>query len=43
MILRLMKQLNEVEKTTFIFSTHDPDILKYAHGVVKIKDGLMAN
>ena len=42
-ILRLMKQLNEVEKTTFIFSTHDPDILKYAHGVVKIKDGLMAN
>ena len=43
MILKLMKQLNEVEKTTFIFSTHDPDILKYAHGVVKIKDGLMAN
>jgi putative ABC transport system ATP-binding protein len=42
-ILRLMKQLNEIEKTTFIFSTHDPDILKYAHGVVKIKDGLMAN
>ena len=43
MILRLMKELNEIEKTTFIFSTHDPDILKYAHGVVKIKDGLMAN
>jgi len=42
-ILRLMKELNEIEKTTFIFSTHDPDILKYAHGVVKIKDGLMAN
>jgi putative ABC transport system ATP-binding protein len=42
-ILRLMKELNELEKTTFIFSTHDPDILKYAHGVVKIKDGLMAN
>jgi putative ABC transport system ATP-binding protein len=43
MILQLMKELNEHEKTTFIFSTHDPDILKYAHGVVKIKDGLMAN
>jgi len=42
-ILRLMKELNEIENTTFIFSTHDPDILKYAHGVVKIKDGLMAN
>ena len=43
MILQQMKMLNELEKTTFIFSTHDPDILKYAHGVVKIKDGLMAN
>jgi len=43
MILRQMKMLNELERTTFIFSTHDPDILKYAHGVVKIKDGLMAN
>ncbi|HEQ71175.1 MAG TPA: ABC transporter ATP-binding protein [Spirochaetia bacterium] len=39
MILELMKELNVVEKTTFIFSTHDPDILKYANGVVKIKDG----
>ena len=39
-ILTLMKELNEIEKTTFIFSTHDPDILKYANGVVKIKDGL---
>ena len=43
MILKLMKELNILEKTTFIFSTHDPDILKYANGVVKIKDGLMAN
>jgi putative ABC transport system ATP-binding protein len=38
-----MKELNTIEKTTFIFSTHDPDILKYANGVVKIKDGLMAS
>ena len=42
MILRLMKELNRLEKTTFIFSTHDPDILRYANGVVKIKDGMMA-
>jgi len=42
MILKLMKELNTIEKTTFVFSTHDPDILKYANGVVKIKDGLMA-
>ncbi len=43
MILKLMKELNRIEKTTFIFSTHDADILKYANGVVKIKDGLMTN
>jgi putative ABC transport system ATP-binding protein len=43
MILKLMKELNELEKTTFVFSTHDPDILKYANGVLKIKDGLMVN
>ncbi len=38
-ILELMKELNTVEKTTFIFSTHDPDVLKYAKDVVKIRDG----
>ena len=38
-ILRLMQQLNKIEKTTFIFSTHDPEVLKYAKRVVKIKDG----
>jgi putative ABC transport system ATP-binding protein len=43
MILKQMKELNVLEKTTFVFSTHDPDILKYANGVLKIKDGLMVN
>jgi putative ABC transport system ATP-binding protein len=43
MILELMKELNTIEKTTFVFSTHDADILKYANGVLKIKNGLMAN
>jgi putative ABC transport system ATP-binding protein len=38
-ILALMQELNEIEKTTFIFSTHDPEVLKYAKNVVKIKDG----
>lgn len=38
-ILKLMRDLNEMEKTTFIFSTHDPDVLKYAKNIVKIKDG----
>ena len=38
-ILSLMQQLNKIEKTTFIFTTHDPEVLKYAKRVVKIKDG----
>ncbi len=41
-ILQLMRKLNEQEKMTFIFSTHDPDVLKYAKKVIKIKDGLIA-
>ncbi len=40
-ILELMKNLNETEKTTFIFSTHDPDVLKYAKHIVKIRDGVI--
>jgi putative ABC transport system ATP-binding protein len=42
-ILSLMKDLNEIEKTTFIFSTHDPDVLKYARRVVKLRDGLIVD
>ena len=40
-ILELMKKMNEIEKTTFIFSTHDANVLKYAKNIVKIKDGLL--
>ncbi|MFW6288018.1 MAG: ABC transporter ATP-binding protein [bacterium] len=40
-ILELMRELNDVEKTTFIFSTHDPEVLKYARNIVRIKDGLV--
>jgi putative ABC transport system ATP-binding protein len=38
-ILSLMKQMNEKQGTTFIFSTHDPEVLSYARTVVKIRDG----
>ena len=40
-ILELMREMNKIEKTTFIFSTHDEHVLKYANRVVKIKDGLL--
>ncbi|MEJ5273717.1 MAG: ABC transporter ATP-binding protein [Spirochaetota bacterium] len=38
-IISLMKEINEIEKTTFIFSTHDPDIMKHAQRVIRIHDG----
>jgi putative ABC transport system ATP-binding protein len=38
-IMEVMQQLNVIEKTTFIFSTHDPEVLKYAKEIVKIRDG----
>jgi len=41
-ILDLMKEMNAREKTTFIFSTHDANVLKYARTAVKIKDGIIA-
>src|SRR3989338_52427 len=40
-ILELMREMNAKEKTTFIFSTHDENVLKYAQRIVKIKDGLI--
>jgi putative ABC transport system ATP-binding protein len=40
-ILELMKEMNRIEQTTFIFSTHDQRVLKYARELVKIRDGLI--
>ena len=40
-ILGLMQRMNETEKTTFIFSTHDANVLRYAKRVVRIHDGLI--
>ncbi|MDD5456805.1 MAG: ABC transporter ATP-binding protein [Candidatus Margulisbacteria bacterium] len=41
-ILNLMRELNKKENTTFIFSTHDPDVMQFANHIVKIKDGCIA-
>lgn len=38
-ILALMKQINEAERTTFIFSTHDFRIMEMADRVVSVADG----
>ena len=38
-LLELMKKLNENNKTTFLFSTHDPAVIKFAKKVIVLKDG----
>ncbi len=38
-IISLMKQMNLDDKTTFIFSTHDPKVLSHADAVVQLADG----
>jgi len=40
-VLNLMKAINQSEKTTFIFSTHDPGIWKIADHIVFLQDGLI--
>jgi putative ABC transport system ATP-binding protein len=38
-IIELMEELNEVEETTFIFSTHDPSVMEKARRIVELVDG----
>ncbi|MDP1652070.1 MAG: ABC transporter ATP-binding protein [Rhodocyclaceae bacterium] len=38
-ILKLMKQINEKLKTTFIFSTHDRRVVEMADRLVQVEDG----
>jgi putative ABC transport system ATP-binding protein len=40
-VLGLMNTINREEGTTFIFSTHDPDIWKLANHVIFLRDGLI--
>jgi putative ABC transport system ATP-binding protein len=40
-ILELMKKVNREEGTTFLFSTHDPDIWKMADHILFLRDGMV--
>lgn len=40
-IVHLMRELNERYRTTFIFSTHDPMVMRHARRIVRLKDGLI--
>ena len=38
-IIDLMKEMNRLEKTTFIFSTHDAKVMAHANSIVRLADG----
>ena len=38
-IIELMRSLNEKQKTTFIFSSHDPKVIEHAKRIVRLQDG----
>ena len=42
-ILDLMRSLNEVKQTTFLFSTHDPVVMGYARRLIRLVDGKIAS
>jgi putative ABC transport system ATP-binding protein len=38
-ILNLMLETNKSHNTTFVFSTHDPMVMKFARRLIKLHDG----
>ena len=38
-IVDLMRKINQETKSTFIFSTHDSMVMKYAHRMIRLQDG----
>jgi putative ABC transport system ATP-binding protein len=42
-LLNLMRELNEKEGVTFLFSSHDPQVIAHAKRVVRLRDGQLEN
>jgi putative ABC transport system ATP-binding protein len=40
-IIDLMKEMNQKQGTTFIFSTHDAKVMSHANALVKLADGVI--
>lgn len=40
-IIDLMREMNEKDKITFLFSTHDGQIMNYAKKVINMRDGII--
>jgi putative ABC transport system ATP-binding protein len=42
-LLDVMEHLNRTSGTTFIFSTHDPQVMERAHRLIRLRDGQIAS
>ena len=42
-LLDVMEHLNRATGTTFIFSTHDPQVMERAHRLIRLRDGQIAS
>ncbi len=40
-VMEIMAKLNKETGVTFVFATHDPRVIKFAHRVVTLRDGLI--
>jgi len=40
-VMQIMAKLNKETGVTFVFATHDPRVIKFAHRVVTLRDGLI--
>jgi len=41
-VIDIMRKMNKELKTTFIFSTHDPAVMKHANRLINLKDGIIS-
>jgi len=42
-IINLMQKLNREQGVSFIFSTHNPEVVQYADRKIKLRDGRIEN
>ncbi len=42
-VVKIMVKMNQELGTTFIFSTHDPQIMEYARRLINLKDGMISS
>jgi putative ABC transport system ATP-binding protein len=42
-LLEVMEQLNRAHGTTFVYATHDPQVMERAHRLIRLRDGQIAS